>query len=490
MSTSLFARLKRRYAPTSLDSRRQFLASISALGAASLLSNQLSGAAQTNQKRIVVVGAGFAGLACAYELLAAGYQVRVFEARTQVGGRVRSFSDFIPNKNVEGGAELIGENHPTWWAYKEKFGLEFLELSEDAELDMPIYLQGQLLDYDAGAELYESMEKAFSQLNRLAQPINADEPWKSPGAAELDARTVADWISKCNADDLVKKLAVVQMSSDNGVSGDRASLLGLLTAIKGGGIQDYWDKTETHRCRGGNQQLAKKLAETLGDDRMSLNMPVKSIDFGGATCLVTSADGRMIECDDVVLAAPPSTWSKISFSPGIPDFLKPQMGTALKYLTAVKERFWLNDELSQYSMTDGPISQTWELTDAQPDEPKTAGLIAFSGGPAAQACLNFKKEEREARYAAEFQKVYSGFSDNYISSRMMDWPNDPWTLGGYSFPAPGQIMQLGPILHDGLKRLHFCGEHTCYKFVGFMEGALNSGVSLANRLAQRDGLAR
>jgi monoamine oxidase len=38
--------------------------------------------------------------------------------------------------------------------------------------------------------------------------------------------------------------------------------------------------------------------------------------------------------------------------------------------------------------------------------------------------------------------------------------------------------------------MHFAGEHTCYKFVGYMEGALSSGVSVARRIALRDGLAR
>jgi hypothetical protein len=70
----------------------------------------------------------------------------------------------------------------------------------------------------------------------------------------------------------------------------------------------------------------------------------------------------------------------------------------------------------------------------------------------------------------------------------MDWPNDPWTQSGYSFPAPGQVTTVGPIMYKGLGHLHFAGEHTSYKFVGYMEGALNSGAALAQRLAKRDGV--
>ncbi len=48
----------------------------------------------------------------------------------------------------------------------------------------------------------------------------------------------------------------------------------------------------------------------------------------------------------------------------------------------------------------------------------------------------------------------------------------------------------GAVAAEGVGHLHFAGEHTCYAFVGYMEGALNSGASLARRLAERDGLVK
>ena len=72
----------------------------------------------------------------------------------------------------------------------------------------------------------------------------------------------------------------------------------------------------------------------------------------------------------------------------------------------------------------------------------------------------------------------------------MDWPSDAWVRASYSFPAPGQVTTMGPILREGVGHLHFAGEHTCYAFVGYMEGALNSGVSIARRLAERDGVLK
>ena len=55
----------------------------------------------------------------------------------------------------------------------------------------------------------------------------------------------------------------------------------------------------------------------------------------------------------------------------------------------------------------------------------------------------------------------------------MDWPSTPWTLAGYSDPAPGEVCTVGPLLYAGMgDRLHFAGEHTCYKFLGIWKARL------------------
>jgi monoamine oxidase len=487
---SLFARLTHRFQPEVAATRRAFLQSTAAFGASLLLSNRSFGRSRAG-KRVGVVGGGFAGLACAHELAAAGYDVTVIEARNRVGGRVLSFKDLVADKTTEGGGELIGSNHPTWLAYKEKFGFTFLDVSEDDDLNMPIHLGGRLLDQDTSELIYEQMKLGLEKMTDDARLIVAERPWESPNARELDRRTIADRLDRLDLPVQVKELAAIQVASDNAVANDNASFLGMLTAVKGGGLERYWTDTEVFRCEGGNDQLARSLASAIGAERIHLKLRVTAIDASRDVVVVRCNDLRTIECDDVVLAVPPSTWHGIKFTPALPESLsRQQMGTAVKYLTAIKNRFWLENGRSQYAISDGPISQTWESTDAQPNEPRQAGLTAFSGGPQAEACLQVLEKDRDARFVAEFCKLYPEFKDHVTKTRFMDWPNDPLTLGGYSFAAPGQITSIGKTLFDGLGRVHFCGEHTCYQFVGYMEGALNSGVSLARRIATRDGLVR
>ncbi len=495
MARSLYSLLRRRFGPpVDLEARRRFLKASLAAGTGLLLSGGSVSAALRRPawgaKRVVVVGGGFGGLACAYELKSAGYDVTVIEARNRVGGRVLSFGDFVPAKNVEGGAELIGSNHPTWVAYAEKFKLEFLDVTEE-EGEAPIILNGKHLTEEESNLLWEELEgDAVQSMITDAAKINPDEPWAAEGAAELDRKTTAAWIAGLQVSDLCKAGLVAQWNANNAVSVERQSYLGNLAQVAGGGGETYWSESEVYRCKGGNQQLAHMLAEAIGKDRVVTGLPVSAIEIKANSAIVTCSDNRILECDDVVLAAPPTTWKRISFKPGLPAAIAPQMGTAVKYLAAVKNGFWRDSKLAPDSLTDGMLSMTWDATCGQVDSDPEC-LTAFSGGPAAEKARAFPDAKtRDAAYAAEYEALYPGFTEALTQTRFMDWPSEQWTGGAYSFPAPGQVTSVGPALRKGLGRLHFAGEHTCYAFVGYMEGGLNSGAAVARRLAARDGVAR
>ncbi|MBK8232950.1 MAG: FAD-dependent oxidoreductase [Candidatus Eisenbacteria bacterium] len=420
--------------------------------------------------RVVVIGAGFAGLAAAYELKTAGYDVLLLEARERVGGRVLSFSDFVAGRNVEGGAELVGSNHPTWMAYAERFGLQFLDMSEDEEFDEPFLLGEKRLSPEEVEALYEEMDAAYASMTGDARNINEEEPWNSPGAGGHDARSTAEWIKSQSISDLGRLALVTELTHDNGVSVERQSYLGNLSQVKGGGLETYWTESEVYRCLGGNQQLATRLAAEIGADRVRLNEPVAEIRVVGGGVTVKTASGKSFEADDVILAVAPSVWSKISISPEIPATLQPQMGNSVKYLAEVKSRFWYDQGISQYAFSDGDVGLTWEGTDAQIGDGNYCHT-SFSSGVVAERHRSRDAEARDMEMKAAMERLFPGYRDNFIRARFMNWPSDPWSMAGYSFPAPGQVTSQGPLLAKGMGRLHIAGEHTCYKFVGYMEGA-------------------
>ena len=431
------------------------------------------------------MGAGFAGLSSAFEAEAAGYSVTVLEGQRKLGGRVWSLGDVVPGKVVEGGGELIGLNHPTWLAYKDRFGLNLLTVS-DSE-DAPIVLRGRILTRKEERQLAREMEVVLEELNRLAKPVLPDTPWLSPNAKGLDKQSLFEWLRAVKPSSLCKRAVIQQMEADNGVSARNQSLLANLAMIAGGGFERYWTDSERFRCEGGNQTLATKLAGALRTS-IQFSSPVNAISISRQGVEVATRDGQHFEADDVILAIPPSVWHQIRFVPALPTALRrpgPQMGKNVKFLVNAKDEFW-GRKAPNY-VSDGPANLTWKGTEGQ--EGPGEGFVVFSGASSAEGCIRWKPFRRAESYIAALQGVYPNLKGAFLEGKFMNWPNDPWVLASYAFPAPNEVMKCGPLFHSGVHdRLHFAGEHTSYAFMGYMEEALHSGVMTAKKLAQRDGV--
>jgi monoamine oxidase len=440
-------------------SRREAM-QLAAAAASCLLSSQPASARKRRGgRRVLIVGAGFSGLACAHELLSAGCEVQVFEARRRVGGRVLSFHDLVKGKTVEGGGELLGSNHPTVLAYAEQFGLEFLNVPDDvADHSAPVEIGGRRLTAGEIAATAEEIDRACARMTDDARAVDPDAPWRTPGAVELDRRSTGEWISRLDISELARKLLASRFTADNSVAVARQSYLGNLSQVRGGGLERYWDESEVYRCRGGNQQFATKLAEAIGSERIHLGCPITRIAITDARAILGDASGKMWEGDEVVLTVPPSTWRNIEFAPKLPDVLTPQMGAAVKYLAAVDGPFWTKHGLPPSAHSDGLLSYVWWGTAAQPHDPPGEALVSFTGGPAAMTWAQMPPADREARYAELLEGFFPGYRAARGEHRFMNWVGDAWTLAGYSFPAPGQVTAQGPLLQQGIGRLPPLGD--------------------------------
>lgn len=477
---SLYARLHDRFGEP-VDRREMIRRSLAA--AAGVLISSRGGVAgqRGSSPRVVVVGAGFAGLAAAYELSHAGAEVTVLEGRNRVGGRVVSFSDLVPGAAMEGGAELIGTNHAIWQDYAARFKLPFVKITEE-DAEAPIVLNGKRLSADASEALWKEMETALSGMNADAARVpDAFNAWTGPNAAAWDTRTTAEWVAAQPCSDLCKAGIDAQLVADNGVTTAWQSYLGNLAQVKGGGVEKYWTETEVYRCRGGSQQLALKIAGELGLARVKLRQPVSGITVSGRGVTVITPAAKY-EADYVVLAVPPLTWNRIAFEPRLHVSDTPQMGSNVKFLMKTRDMFWRTSHLGPDSLSDGPVHITWHTTQHQ--KVAGAGVVAFSGGPAADMCRSWSPTERNANYLSALKMMYPALDASFERAHFMDWPSDPWVKGSYSFPAPGEVTTLGPQMQQPLAgRVFLAGEHTCYAFVGYMEGALQSGARAAKKIA-------
>ena len=443
------------------------------------------------KKDFIVIGAGLAGLCAAYELKGLGYGVTVYEVRDRVGGRVHSLDNFINGKVVEGGGELIGANHPLWNSYKAHFKLQFSDVQDYG--NSPVRIGGHTLTSDEKQGVDgRAAHTAHSHVADLARTIlDAYEPWTNRNAKHLDNVSLTDWLRGAKCSPRCRQAIAEMMAADNGIPAAEQSLLGVLAMVKGGGLDRYWTDTELFRCIGGNQQLAEHFRDYLNrrPNTVTLNAYARRIERVGSKVKVgLRIEGKNEErmADEVILAVPPSVWHRIRFpDSALAKHLRraPKLGSNVKYLMRLSKRFWEDYSSSPTLSDDGPVDITWETTEADPN-PDFA-MVAFSGSSHAAQCVKWPARQRRSKYLVALGPPYPRIGLALKRNRFMNWPREPWTKASYYFPRLGEVTEWGPFFKAGYEDwLHFAGEHTCYAFVGYMEGALNSGYRLARRIAE------
>ncbi|MCV4783492.1 FAD-dependent oxidoreductase, partial [Escherichia coli] len=96
------------------------------------------------RRRVAIIGAGLAGLAAAYRLQRAGWEVTILESRQRIGGRVFSYSmPQAPELICELGAEWVGESHGRIKSLCSDFGIPLVRhqfddyLLQDGKVSRP-----------------------------------------------------------------------------------------------------------------------------------------------------------------------------------------------------------------------------------------------------------------------------------------------------------------------------------------------------------------
>ena len=101
-------------------------------------------AAGRPRKRILIAGAGLAGLSAAYELVQSGHDVTVLDARDHPGGRVLTLRDtFADGQYAEAGAETFSDTHNYVQHYVQALQLETIPAWNYGKLTSLVFRNGQ-----------------------------------------------------------------------------------------------------------------------------------------------------------------------------------------------------------------------------------------------------------------------------------------------------------------------------------------------------------
>jgi monoamine oxidase len=164
-----------------------------------------------------------------------------------------------------------------------------------------------------------------------------------------------------------------------------------------------------------------------------------------------------------------------------------QSGPAVKYLAQTKSRYWIR-QADAPSGADSHLGMLWEGTDNQMGA-SSIDLTVFAGGPLASA---IGTTPPDTYFPPKIDTLLPGFSgpEGFVKSDFANWPTEKFIATGYSCPAPGQVVTRMLWMQQPVaKRIFIAGEHASPPFFGYMEGALQSGMAAACRIADAAKLA-
>jgi monoamine oxidase len=451
-----------------MTTRRTFLKESSLIVAGTLLHAQQANAFFISKPaHVVILGAGFAGLAAANYLAAKKIKVTVLEAQDRVGGRVHSFR--IPGEElvVELGAEWVGNSHTRIRALCEELKLELLNNQFETHL---IYKgqyhgKGQWKYSDEWDNKWDKLLKDYSGIS-LAQK------------KELDSYDWWRYLVNHGCTDRDLDLRELLDSTDFGESIRHVSAFAALA--------EYAESSEKNemdlKIKGGNSQLAEALANKIGRSNILLGHEVSKVDQQGAKVKITCANGRSFTADEVICTLPTFAINNIQWLPAFLAAKKAalkslQYARINKHPVLFNQRFWPED----FDMvTDLPAHYFYNATKNQRG---TKGvLMSYTIGDKAAVIANQQDDFHTDSIQQALEKPFGDVRPKLEKHFNYYWGNDKNSKGAYALYKPGQWFTVMPELKKPFMHIHFAGEHLA-DWQGFMEGAINTGEEAAKAIA-------
>jgi monoamine oxidase len=446
--------------------RRQFLKILGA-GAAgiALAPNDLF--AQKRKKSCVIIGAGFAGLAAAYKLQNAGWNVTVLEARNRIGGRVFSHSlPQNPNLVCELGAEWVGESHERIKALCSDFKIPLQRHQfDDYLLQNGKVSRPNQWGFSAEAKTaFDKIKAGYEKLTALQQ-------------AKLDKLDWWTYLEKIgySQDDLI--LRDLMDSTDFGESIRHVSAFGALAEYAESSPKNEMD----YKMTGGNSRLAEEFTKRIGEENIKLNAFVTEINQRAGIVTVKTGTGDF-KADACICTAPVASLNKIKFDPPLPP-AQAEAAQKLIYSRIIKnsvlyeKRFWKDENFSMVS----DVASHYYFHSTQNQAGKEGILTAYAIGEKADILASQSDERRLkiiTRDLVDFNEDAPKLAKGIASYA---WQRDKYTQGAYALYRPGQWFGIRPLLQRPHLKVLFAGEHLA-DWQGFMEGAIETGETAAKSL--------
>jgi monoamine oxidase len=488
-------------------SRRRVVGGSLAAGAGLVLTGlvpRTATAAAGDQPRVVVIGAGLAGLTAAYRLRQAGISSTVYEAAARIGGRCWSNRDWAAGQVSEHGGELIDTGHT-----------EILDLI--AELGLTV--QDRVAATPPGTDTFFSFDGRRYPIAQVRTDLRAILPQAqsdaeaagfpilyndfTPRARELDLMSIRDWIERYvpgGVTSRVGQLLDVAYTIEYGAPITQQSSLNLINLFGYSTAADpelFGESDEVYHVAGGNDRIVNRLAAALPGQIVTdtvLTALRRRPDGRFEAGLTRGGQSRTVVADHLVLALPFTRLRRVDLrQAGFPArkrraITQLPMGQNTKLVLQFDRRRWYDLGCDGSSFSDTGYQATWETTLGQHGTPGI--LTNYTGGPVALDFAGRPPETYARRFLRQLEPVLPAVPPAWTGKVSLDyWPGYVWTLGSYAYYAVGQYTTIAGVEREPVGTCHFAGEHTSIESQGYLNGAVESGeraaAEIIDAVAQR-----
>jgi len=482
-------------------SRRTFLGGMAAATAV-LATRQAHAGKRPPDVDVGIVGAGLAGLQCAYDLGQAGLSPALYDASSRVGGRQWTLRGTFPGQVAERGGELIDNLHKTMLRWVRKLGLTREDVLK-VEGEIFYYFDGQRIPEATIVDEYRDFVAAMrADLRASSGAPTADA--HNAADIQLDHTSLADYLATRGCGRYAAKAIEEAYVAEYGREIGEQSALNFLLFIHADKRSRFMPfgvfSDERFHVVEGNDRIATGIAERLAR-APELDMRLEAVRRTPAGRIELSfrrGDSTITRTHDrVVLAVPFSVLRHVDLdaSLDLPAWKRHAIdalgyGDNAKMMVGFDGPVWAAHGSNGTSYSDLPNHQTTWETNPSSATTQHAVLTDYAGGVRGRQLDPSKVQLEAGAFVTDLDRVFPGaaaaatrVNGSYVA-HLEHWPSNPSSRGSYTCYLPGQFTTIADNEGKAVGNLHFAGEHanSFYEWQGFMEGALLSGIAAASEI--------
>lgn len=422
------------------------------------------------QGKVVVIGAGAAGVYATHLLMHYGIDVELLEASSKTGGRIQAdttFSDIA----IEAGAEEVHGNRSVLY-------------------DLATHYAGNRLLKDTGRDFYwlSNQLRTENYLREAADLAGEGETMfqilESLGSYPGANQSVTEYLSDFPLDSRFFKIANALIGNEYGANNDLIGMLALREAES-----KYSSGLESYRFKSGTYWQLFESAFGNAVTKAKLSQVVASINYQGNQIDVTTTNGDIFTADKVIVTIPLAMLKQgsIVFNPSLPSSKLAAidnigMGQGLKIFLKFSAEFWAGDTSS---IIGGETIPEYWVTHAGKGSNEFV-LTAFVMGPKAEELALLSDGQLSSLLISELSSFYpSGAVSAKFSGqiRVKNWKNEPHIGGAYSYPSLEGAGQREALSESVNGKLYFAGEATNTNgHIATVHGAMESSYTAVNEI--------